>query len=42
MNKIETAKTPVSTDGNVFFEAWATPDGVVQFRDDIYNRDGVS
>jgi murein L,D-transpeptidase YcbB/YkuD len=22
--------------------AWATPDGVVQFRDDIYNRDGVS
>jgi murein L,D-transpeptidase YcbB/YkuD len=20
--------------------AWATPDGVVQFRDDIYNRDG--
>ena len=21
--------------------AWATPDGVVQFRDDIYNRDGL-
>ena len=31
MNKIETAKTPVSTDGNVFFEAWATPDGVPPF-----------
>ena len=22
-------------------DAWATPDGVVQFRDDIYNRDGL-
>jgi murein L,D-transpeptidase YcbB/YkuD len=21
---------------------WATADGVVQFRDDIYNRDGLS
>jgi murein L,D-transpeptidase YcbB/YkuD len=26
----------------VYVTAWTTPDGVVQFRDDIYNRDGVS
>jgi peptidyl-dipeptidase Dcp len=31
MNKIETAKTPAATDGNVFFAAWATPDGVPPF-----------
>ena len=23
-----------------YITAWATPDGLVQFRDDIYNRDG--
>ena len=25
----------------VYVTAWATPDGVVQIRDDIYNRDGI-
>jgi murein L,D-transpeptidase YcbB/YkuD len=25
----------------VYITAWATPDGVSQFRDDIYNRDGL-
>jgi murein L,D-transpeptidase YcbB/YkuD len=25
----------------VYVTAWATPDGVTQFRDDIYNRDGA-
>jgi L,D-transpeptidase YcbB len=25
----------------VYITAWATPDNVVQFRDDIYNRDGL-
>jgi murein L,D-transpeptidase YcbB/YkuD len=24
-----------------YITAWATQDGIVQFRDDIYNRDGV-
>ena len=26
----------------IYITAWATADGVVQFRDDIYNRDGLS
>ena len=24
-----------------YMTAWATPDGLVQFRDDIYNKDGL-
>ena len=24
-----------------YITAWATPDGIVQFRDDIYNKDGI-
>ena len=26
----------------IYITAWATADGIVQFRDDIYNRDGLS
>jgi murein L,D-transpeptidase YcbB/YkuD len=26
----------------VYITGWATADGVVQFRDDIYNRDGLN
>jgi murein L,D-transpeptidase YcbB/YkuD len=33
-------KTPVPLYW-VYVTAWATPDGVAQFRDDIYNRDGL-
>ncbi len=25
----------------VYITAWATPEGIVQFRDDIYNKDGL-
>ena len=25
----------------VYITAWATPEGLVQFRDDIYNKDGI-
>ena len=25
-----------------YITAWSTPDGIVQFRDDIYKRDGVN
>ena len=25
----------------VYVTAWATPDGITQFREDIYNRDGL-
>jgi murein L,D-transpeptidase YcbB/YkuD len=25
----------------IYVTAWATPDGLVQFRDDIYNKDGL-
>jgi peptidyl-dipeptidase Dcp len=31
MNKIETPKIPASDNGNVFFAAWTTPDGVPPF-----------
>jgi murein L,D-transpeptidase YcbB/YkuD len=25
----------------VYITAWATPEGIAQFRDDIYNKDGL-
>jgi murein L,D-transpeptidase YcbB/YkuD len=34
-------KTPVPLHW-IYVTAWSTADGVVQFRDDIYNRDGLS
>ena len=34
-----TANVPVYW---VYVTAWATPDGLVQFREDIYKRDGLS
>lgn len=35
-----TLKQPVALNF-VYITAWATPDGVIQFRRDLYNRDGV-
>lgn len=35
-----TLKQPVALNF-IYITAWATPDGVVQFRRDLYNRDGV-
>ncbi len=35
-----TLKEPVALNF-VYITAWATPDGVIQFRRDLYNRDGV-
>ena len=35
-----TLATPVNVYW-VYVTAWATPDGVVQFREDIYGRDGL-
>jgi murein L,D-transpeptidase YcbB/YkuD len=34
-------KTPVPLHW-IYVTAWSTADGVAQFRDDIYNRDGLS
>lgn len=39
-SKNVTLKQPVPLNF-VYITAWATPDGVVQFRRDLYNRDGV-
>ena len=33
--------TPVVPLHWVYVTAWATADGIVQFREDIYNRDGL-
>lgn len=40
----ESIDVPLKPEVPVYFEyvtAWASPDGVVSFRDDIYNRDGI-
>jgi murein L,D-transpeptidase YcbB/YkuD len=39
-NKIIELTTPVPV-YFTYFSAWASQDGVVQFRDDVYERDGV-
>lgn len=41
-NRVDVRLTRPVNNYWTYITAWATPDGMVQFRDDIYNRDGIA